>query len=412
VAGELLFQYKGTERDHTYYGLPEHDGVIRESTAIFKKDNHVYSIYSQLHTGLNQHSGKRYFRWQRCNTRGIRLNSNSTIVAYHYIPKVGYVAPSDVWRLLDSNFGVYTDHNEIFQKAIKDTFGISSWLDVYPVAKHYGIESYYDIPYGTHGFFRAQSSREFVEKAYGKRQYRKDLLKAVGESNASLIWLSRAFRGLVPIDWIINFLRNNVNIDVNFQETFIDLHSDPRNILVNIDPRSYRHLLNQRVNAQTFYSLNDMPRFIRDLTQIDGGVYRDWRELHDRNMRVRFSYERTVEEQEIELIPLAKKIHGLTTKTFEIRTATHTKEMIAWGEAMHNCIAGYRSRAAAGKGIYGGVYQNGKLVANFEIVGKRLCQLLGPCNQVIPAPKRKEIEHFLNWKGVNVENYWGKHDHN
>jgi hypothetical protein len=141
--------------------------------------------------------------------------------------------------------------------------------------------------------------------------------------------------------------------------------------------------------------------------------YRFWQEIHDRNQN-QFYYQRHVtpfQECEIPLLPLAEKVHGLTTKSFEIVTATHTLELEEWGKTMHNCIGGYKRMAAEKQTILGAVLSNGKVVANFEIAPNgNLKQLLGTCNKPLATSQRTELEKAFKSKGVKVQGYWGRNN--
>lgn len=406
----------GMNDEQAYWN--QYDRVIKTCDAVFMKDDHVYKIYSQLHTGENRYSGKRYFRWQNNQIQGIKRHpSTGNIIAYAWVGKKN-VGPQSTWVTLsrDYNRGSWQTGPDAFQRTVKEVLGISHWHDVYPVAKYYKVDQYYSVPSSIIGAFRAETSREFVERLFGKRAYRKDLLKAVGSTNIYNIHYVKGFKGLVPIDWIINFLRLNNPAALDPTQWGYSFYRDPRRVLTQIDPRSYRHLLHpEAVRINDFYLMEDTVRFIeQNGFQDEEGAryYRSWQDIHDRNMpRYTHSSISKFEDCEINLLPIAEALNGLTTKSFEIVPASHTSQLTEWGQAMHNCIGGYRSMAAKGNAILGAVYSNGKLTANFELgANKKLKQLLGPRNKPLGKNQRAELEAAFKSKGVDVNGYWGKND--
>lgn len=396
--------------------LPRYDVVSASCDTMVRKPDNLYVIYSQKHTGENRHSGKRYWRWENQTLQGLRRNKNGNIVAYARIDKCRRnTSPSSVWAILEPT-RYHNGKNHIFRENAKEMFGVGHWHDVYPVAKHYEIPQYYMVPSTLITPMRATNSREFVERLFGKRQYRKDLLKATGNSETIYpLHVAQAFRGLVPIDWIVNFLRLDHRVETGYDQGYgISIFNDLRPFLTQIDPRSYRHLLREPVTTNILYQIEDAMRVLsRDGLNNEGDNYfRSWEDVHDRVMpRYHYSRSTPFQECEIPLLPLAEKVHGLTTKSFEIVTATHTLELEEWGKTMHNCIGGYKRMAAEKNTILGAVLSNGKLVANFEIsTNGNLKQLLGTCNKPLTDNQRAELEPAFKSKGVKVQGYWGRNN--
>lgn len=394
---------------------PIYDVIAASCDTIIRKPDNLYVLYSQKHTGLNRHSDNRYWRWENQTLQGLRRNKNGNIVAYTRTDKCRRnTSPSSVWAIFEPN-RYHNTRNEIFKHNAKEMFGITHWHDVYPVAKHYEIPQYYMVPPTLITAMRAKSSREFVERLFGKRQYRKDLLKATGNSQTIYpLYVAQAFRGLVPIDWIVNFLRLDHHVETGYENGYgLAVFKDLRNFLTQIDPRSYRHLLREPVTTNGMYAIEDAMRsFYQNGFTDEDTYYRSWEDVHDRNtFRYRYSSASPFQECEIPLLPLAEKIHGLTTKSFEIKTATHTTELEEWGKTMHNCIGGYKRMAANKHTILGAVYSGNKLVANFEIAPNgNLKQLLGVCNKPLTDNQRAELEPAFKSKGVTVQGYWGRND--
>lgn len=388
--------------------------VIAYAETVFTKPDNLYLIYSQKNTGINRFGGKRWWRWENSSIQGLKRNKNGNIVAYTVVGKKN-TTTSSVWALLESSRYPEKEVKIVFRQYAKDMFGVTHWHDVYPVAKYYNIPQYYMAPPTVIGALRATNSRDFVERLFGKRQYRKDLLKAVGNSNTVYpLHIAKAFRGLVPTDWIVNFLNLNHQVDTGYDQGYcISIYTDIRPLLTALDPRSYRRLLLEPMTANKLYGIEDIARMFnqRGLGDADN-YFRSWADAHDRLInRYNYHLHTPFEDSEISLHPIAEKIHGLRTKSFEIVTATHTKELEEWGSAMHNCIGGYKRMAANNETILGAIYSRDKLVANYEISATgNLKQLLGPCNKPLSNSQRTELEAAFKSKGVKVQGYWGRNN--
>jgi hypothetical protein len=313
---------------------------------------------------------------------------------------------------------------EDYARLAMENLGVSNLADVYPVADNYEIDAYNKIPAALRKNFRATNARAFTEQIFGKKNYRKDLLKATASTkDAEILPIAMAFVGLVPIDWIINFLRVNAD-QLNRQVYTARINplnrqvytarinpKELRRVLGGLDTRSYRHILGQPLSVQGKYFIADTISLTRRRNVEAGGLLvRNFDQMHDELVGPnRYASERIVfEDVDIVLNSLAKKLDGMAAGKYTIYPAHHTSEMLEWGNHMHNCIAGYRSAAVAGQGIYGAIKDGDVTVANFEIRGNTLNQLLGVCNQTLPNTVREPVEKALVSAGVNVDSYWGK----
>lgn len=397
-----------------------HDSVIRTAHKVFEKSNSVYTSTAHLRTGVNQHSGKRWFRWAPVSCWGLFVNRAGNVQAFHRYGK-GEAGNQDVvWSALDQSNDFfqwqqeYWSYRKHFSEAVKNKWGITSFKDVYPVAAHYDLESYPAIPKGLTAAFRAQNAREFTEQVFGKKNFRKDLLKATAElDHPTFLVIARAFRGLVPTDWIIDFLKlEHIHIQDNYY--YMGPTPDLRPILKVIDPRSLKDLLSIRMRNRDTYGLTDTVRgFQRNPIAAEGLRVRNWNELHDElaGVRAPARFREPIEEN-WELPELGKKLDGTEVQGIKIVIATESNQLYEWGNKMHNCIGSYVHQAAKGSGIYGGVYRDEKLIANFEIstFNKNLRQLLGPCNNTLPDDIRQALEQHFKDHNVVVSEYWGSRE--
>lgn len=382
--------------------------MIASKDSYFVKDNAVTKIHSQKMSGINRHSRKRYYRWQTGNIYSVYRTKTGRIAGRGRAGKswTAYL-PLDSIR-----------HDEFFKNAIIEKFGVEPSLDsAYPLASHYNIRNEMCIAGGLRNGLRQETLGDLLAVTFGKTRYRKDLAKAVAKSSPNAIAYARDFRGLVPIDWIVNFLR--INEATEREANRIGVKS-LRPVLLQIDPRSYRDLLRQTLDGGNVHSIQDIlnapvvPGRYRSINEMHDAFYEAYRQNH-RQARVinpRTNRWEPPAPKPIPQIELAKVIDGVIAGRLLIKTAKDTGELHTWGEEMRNCIGGYGwevSRENSHK-VLGGVYEGDKLIANFEIIDRRLGQLLGKANSVLPFDDRKAIEAALREKNVTVGTYWGSED--
>lgn len=418
MKSELIYRtYEDYGREN--YLSQYHKTELGVARTVFRSDKAVTLITSTKIAGRNKHSNKPWYRWVDNSKIGIYRNHKGNLIPFHTY-QGGYGAPDSVFFYLNNNNRRIRSESRNAMYAFADAataqFGVTGLSSIYPVAGMYGLTSYLQMPPTLTSAMREENFRDFVVKVFGKKNIRKDLVKACAKTDPATVALASQFRNLVPIDWIINFLRvNEVEAEVDDEYRGRDRYTTQmlgnlrKNILPRLDPKSYRRLLQNRILFQTWYQIVDITRV--DNWQTDRTIFaRNWLELHDgmfpRGMgRVIYT---PFEDKEIELIPEAKRIDDLKTDNFLIHPAHHTSEMAKWGDYMNNCIAGYRNRAVDGKGIYGAVYAGEKLKANFEITGGQLRQLLGKANTPLLPSDRDEVVEALKSKGVIVpDKYWG-----
>lgn len=305
--------------------------------------------------------------------------------------------------------------------------------DVYPMSDAWNIARFGQIPTGMPEL-KVDNPRDFVERVFGKRNYRKDLVKAVFNTQSpTIVNLAASFKGLVPIDWIINFLRKNAEFAIPYQDYQVIEEGTNQRLLKRVlpyyTPQDWRRLLNSEIVLTDLYNLDDyIRRYVRLLRPADAAYFvqrnqernpiriRRFRDLHDQMFGRRgimaahvLQYDRSNygPETPIPITPTGEKIaaRGLFTIPNTVR------DLYEWGEKMHNCIASYAPDVMRkdSKKVLGAAVYNDKIVANFEVHNGTLNQLLGPCNQTLSTEIRTLLEFEFREAGVTIPNhYWGK----
>ncbi|SRR6266496_4302597 len=383
-----------SEQEFEFHAHEPHMQVVKTKESLFVYPDGVRLVSSALKTGINHRSDKRWWRWEQVNARGIRTSSTGLLVPYCVMGngKWRRHSPGQAFAPLNRTFTT-TDVAYLDELAAK--FGVRSVRDIYPMTHHFGIDQYERIPSGLHMAMRQNSGVDFANAAFGKSLYRRDLVKASCSAEPWAVAIAREFRGLAPADWIVGYLKGAERYGRPTCRT-----RGLRQALRGLDPRSYRYLLKD--------CRRDVPDWLGDLLRMNAGqrlYVRSFAEWHDELAR---DWRKTPQvDMEIPQTKLAKRLHGLKAGDMEVRTVQTTAELGDWGRVMHNCIGSYTRHALSGQGVYAAVYRAGSMVANLEVAGGRLNQLLGRFNQRLPDTDRIAIEESLVSKGVDIMNYWG-----
>lgn len=254
---------------------------------------------------------------------------------------------------------------------------------------------------------RQTNVRSFIEASFGKTRYRKDLVKAIAHTNSThAIAVGHAFRGLMPLDWIIDALFETK--PYRQYEEFGDI-SNMRRIARLTDEKSGRRLLRQMLNE-------DIPRtWVRDsLRSIDQileygdvpelGRVQNWREAHDSLMvqarQVVKKNQRIPQDHKI-----IKAIEGETFfiegqhGTYHFESAKDTDTLEIWGSKMANCIGTYNHSAMSGSSLLFGLFRDGELIGNMEVAPDgRVRQLVGKYNSSM-----QNYNWIRNWVDERTE---------
>lgn len=252
---------------------------------------------------------------------------------------------------------------------------------------------------------------------FGMRHYRKDLARATADSTLYTLFLARQFRGLVPTDWLVAFLRREDGRGAGMGHghgLLSTVLTDLRPALARLDERSRRAmLLTGELPAPIVTS--DILTMLRQGAAVpEGRRVRSLVELHDvmaeqgwragrGRLGVRGGGGQIAVKREVQPLAItgtdlqprlqaAAEAAGLEGLVFP----TTSTELVEWSETLSNCIWSYGARAAKGDTQLGGVEVDGKLVAAFEIAGGAVRQFQGRFNQ--PVPELKAV-----WDSVFAE---------
>lgn len=243
--------------------------------------------------------------------------------------------------------------------------------------------------------YRQKTIQETTQTIFGKRKYRKDLVKAVAAAPPNIVSFYANFKNVVPIDWIINGLTISKNKSFSQQRSFhLSANENLPALFERLTQNSKRNLVNDAgslghtvsyLYADTLLSFSQIQKF--ELERKKTYLHKDdlkvktWKELHD---KLSVIY-RTVQYENEEIIQTeqAQKLEKVFTPedTYQIHAAKTTHELISWGNEMNNCIASYRRSAVKGHTLLAKLTKNGKMIANIEISDNDCRQLFGKNNQ-------------------------------
>lgn len=430
-----------------------HKQAIRNVMATWQDDRKVAVTFSEYLTGLNRHSGKRWFKWHTQEATGIYRMDNGTLMPYSRIRgrdgKWKNQVPVTVFARLDNMLSAH-DRFEPYRQAMEETFKVTSLKDVYPIAELYDISQYEQMPASIRKFMREDNFRDFVEVSYGKSVIRKDLVKAAAKVNPGYVNYTRAFRGKVPADWIVGFLRNH-------EESTLQMpHVNERTlaeVLATVDERTLRTLLRDNVMTHNeYYMLQDTMNYLGNTNahwrnnpweSLADKRFASWREIHDaayaipprRNGMVHRNHNaiaanpvftgvytppKPPEPEEVKLNELSEKIHNAEFGGYKFKCPTMDNELDNWSDIMGNCIRSYKYQAKTGYSVYAAVYKNDRMMCNIEISKHltnvqdkkdtwELRQLLGKHNNPLDKEGHDTLVSFLEMQGVDCSgDYWGK----
>lgn len=387
---------------------------IRDSVHV-KPEQSVTLRESQMIQGIRRDSSKKWCRWEDKQRVGFFRNARGNVVPFYKQGKSFMDAtPSFEW--IHHTYSL--PHLILFREQVQKEFGITEVKDIYPFAGCKGISDYSRIPAQMRVFYRESNVMEFTRKAFGKRNYRKDLVRAVAEGNRLAIAVAYEFRNLVPTDWLISYINNWEGTDTYGYGKFLGL----RKMLLQMDSRNFRRILRNSSTQRQVAELEDLCKRVRHLERLKQDVViprdrtiRSFHELHDMVMgpyalpSIAYRMENTV----IEKNDLAKKIDGVVVGDgLQIVCPKDTDTMQEWSNILSNCIGSYGRQAVMGYDIYVAVYHGNELIANIEVSGTgsqaTLKQFLGYKNdQDLSLSVQVPVVNFLKTLDVNCDEYWG-----
>lgn len=403
--------------------------IIKRKSSLFVEPNKVNLVYSYQLSGINRHSNKRWYRWVTDSVRGVKRNPQGTIVFYSLSDRVCQV-PYVLSDLLNDTFSVLvgdttrlSEMEQEFLRSIYAEFRIEKTSDVYTSLKPYedvlgNKLSRYNFTRDMLPHMREDNFKDFVTSAFGKTRVRKDLVKAAAGSSLETLCLVHAMRYNVPVDWLVAFFRNHPRGGPRPRGISNTLDREWANAFAQLSDRTKRNILTRPWTDGDWDHLPDIARMNTDrygrIPIPQGRNFASITEIHDamtpnRHRPANRPYIiEPAKNGPIELTDLAKKMHEHQIGHMTIKMAEETETMSQWSEEMNNCIQSYRSNAVNQTGLYGGVYKEDKLVANFEIRNNELKQLLGKYNKNLDDDVRLPLETYFELEGVDTSSYWGK----
>jgi hypothetical protein len=262
--------------------------------------------------------------------------------------------------------------------------------------------------------FRKDTFQEATQLLFGKRKYRKDLVKAVAKTDPRAIIFFLNFKNAIPIDWIITQL-NKAELDPNSSYGYIPLWDSYHNSFIKntvqffttLPVNTQKNLLNDikapyeynqimldttRMHSQLMNSTDEnKEKFItKDLFKA-----KTWHELHEKLSSTQ-QLIRT-QNKEIPLTEDAKKLEKVFAynEKYQIVPAKDTHELAYWGKVMSNCIGSYANSAVAGITTVAKLMENNEMIANIEVRDGICYQIYAQRNSQLPDEQEIEIVNAM-----------------
>lgn len=407
--------------------------VLRTRTTLIVKDDCVSVIESEYIIGLTS-GGKVWTRWRDMNctyisyrARGngpkrlnvykkklLRINGggfqtsfknetarNFTLYPFDKFPEA-MIAIIDLLsrcglttqETYDSLLSEFTGESAKFRRSYRVEDEITKCA--FPLLR--GINERY-VPPGLTLGARESTMQDFVRVAFGKKRYRKDLVKACSDAGLLLVAYARDLRQDVPVDWLVDMLKLDISPRAD---------TPPHRYLKKIISRVPMH----RRRSFLFDAVTPAPWFMDDIERMieENNLHhvilesKNFRDLHDK-LAAEVRKMKTVNHK-VPVTGRAKKYNGAVTDNGLLIVAPEESETInSWGDQMRNCIGSYARRAINGDVFVGGVYSDNKLLANFEISPEgNLRQLLGKHNQKLTKEEQTDIlDTLVSVKAIRID---------
>ncbi|MFE6966929.1 PcfJ domain-containing protein [Agromyces sp. NPDC057679] len=366
----------------------------------------------QVTSGINAHSKKPYtsYRYTSHTHISIRPLKNGTRVLRIHQWKPKHKARGGIWRTVTAEryLDVTSEVRDAVQRMWERVIGpvdprvmkLASNPDfvralAYPYLLNFtddtGSRLKYLPEFGLGKAFRQDNPKAVTVELFGRRNTRKDLVKAVaGADPAALVFAHEAKRH-VPIDWVVEMLRANRIRQGKWEM----LDVAPAVKVLKMMPDHRRRPLLLDATDVTLHEARDTIRMVDEAREHLGNptwigdpilAAKTWTEIHDAAVRERRRITSIKTNVDIPQGPIHSAIDGLTAGELTITTAKDTLTLEHWGDEMHHCIGSYHGHAAAGRSILAAVHnQNGKLIANLELDRDgRPMQLRGKYNANLP----------------------------
>jgi hypothetical protein len=405
--------------------------LVRRRYWLYEKENAITLVVSGYWTGVSRKTGRRWWRWSRDEMMTYYLTSRGNLAyfsKYRDKPsgrhKVGCAIPFKTLKMVFSESDAYrrmidANHATFHELAVKK-FGPITPETIFPGVKYFEIDDPYltdQLGYpvrGTRGgsskikraraALRQDSPRPYIEVIFGKRNYRKDLLKAsLGHSHETLSKLATVW-SFLPLDWRIEFLRQGgdpANTTIYRAKNLLILSPAlQRRYFLSMPPGQY-WMVSDTLRLMGMVAPNAVRRCARQA--------KSWGELHDSLNAIVVRGQRRKRQRELSA-PIQynpewnyERLDGAEVEGMRLLLAKTGGEMIGWGDQMGHCIGSYAS-SAGGSRAFGAIYRENKLIANFQIDRNRLVQLFGKYNQYFEG--QEEILAWMSKNNVEIGDAW------
>ena len=215
-------------------------------------------------------TGKRVTRWRNKSTTSYRRTASGLVVAVRFEPAKRMHISRHLWASEDGEFTVRPDRFHALgvesMEAFMQIVGQAPSLEErFPMADRMGLDTMNgknvtEPWFVARHFLDAQNFAEVARSMYGARNYRKPLGRALDGAHSLAHCALLPFRGLVPVDWIIDAYRA------------LDGHS------VRCTPTSQEEFDAFRLTLRAF-SLADRRRFLREIGERDEGALYAMRDI-------------------------------------------------------------------------------------------------------------------------------------
>lgn len=397
--------------------------TLYKELVVFTGETSVQYLYNERLHGISK-NGKHWFKFStpRKIIYTIKPNAYGEMVGQFY-KKEGRTF-INISQNVDGNLqrmvGKYTTSSigsDIFAAQIRkvaqahainvdDTISIYDQTFVYPVLRNLQLGRYaHGLPNEITRYAGTTDLGVFVSRAFGKTRYRKDLVKAVANLRSmNVFMLGYSFRGLVPIDWIIDFYRqyanktygcfNSEHFGISNRKVLYKLPEKQVKKLFKMlsDKNEINHTSNRDI-SDIFISLFSI--YEEDLYEgIEHLKFTSLKEAHDKYAtfaHVAQEKKRNAHFMEpLKKLPLAEQIDAIPYEDGEgirLVTASRAMDLVEWGAMMGHCIGSYTRQALRGEGVFGAVVQHGKVIGNFHFgtTNERMIQVFGKHNQTLDA---------------------------
>lgn len=388
---------------------------------------------SSQYTALNKHTNKQWYRWVNTDSASVKRNAHGRLIPTQRTQTGqwygGGVAATNWYRhaqiLLsryDRGINISDLEDRIPQEDIEALRSLKDEMARPSLIEMVHRQDISAVPAGGFQLIQESNPAALTRRLFGKTRYRKDLVRAVAGKDLTTVMFASNFRGLVPIDWIIGFLRES-----NFY-TGYQFDSNPlrlRYALKVLDRRAYRHLLNDPLDNGKLYSMRDVvrgggpaqrPAPAPGFERLAGTRPTTWEEMHDllwparRNAVIGGTHYNYTPPEPVTIEPTedALRIHEAFTGTkYSHIMPKDSTELNAWSDEMGNCIRGYDRYAADHRIILGAVLDGGKMIVNYELTNDLVCrQLLGRYNQPLDRTTHDEVVSIMKTAGVQFGDWY------